>query len=71
MFANQRRGTAGLGSIAAVAVIAFAWLFGAGLMVKTYGEGTAIAGLSSAANCALVCERSSPNSNLYGPVVRE
>lgn len=55
MFANQRRGTAGLGSIAAVGFIAIAWLFGTGLMMDTYRTGAASSAQPAAGTCAVVC----------------
>jgi hypothetical protein len=53
MFANQRRGTAGLGSITGVALVALLWLISATVMLKTYREGGAVAAPSGA--CELVC----------------
>ena len=39
MFANQRRGSTGMGSLVAVAVVLVAWLAGTGLLVKVYQQG--------------------------------
>ena len=54
MFANQRRGTAGLGSIAAVAAVLVGWLIGAGVMLKSYREGGASV-LPANGTCQVVC----------------
>jgi hypothetical protein len=55
MFANQRRGTAGLGSITAVALVAVAWLIGTGVMIKTYREGPASL-MPADGTCEVVCQ---------------
>ncbi|MDP1822406.1 MAG: hypothetical protein Q8L48_04165 [Archangium sp.] len=55
MFANQRRGTVGLGSIGAVAAIMVAWLIGTGVLIKTYREGGA-SRLPANSTCELVCQ---------------
>lgn len=54
MFANQRRGSAGLGSIGAVAVVMVAWLISTGVLVKAYREGAA-SRIPSGSTCELVC----------------
>ncbi len=54
MFANQRRGTAGLGSLAGVAAVLVAWLIGTGVMLKTYREGGASL-LPANGTCQVVC----------------
>ena len=53
MFANQRRGTAGLGSITAVALVAIGWLVGTGVMVEAYRDGVASV---VPAQCQRVCQ---------------
>ena len=53
MFANQRRGSAGLGSITGVVLVALIWVIGATVMLKTYREGGASLLPSS---CAAVCQ---------------
>ncbi len=54
MFANQRRGTAGLGSIAGVAAVLVAWLIGTGVMLETYRQGGASL-LPANGTCQVVC----------------
>lgn len=56
MFANQRRGSAGLGSITGVALVALLWLIGATLMLKTYREGGASALRQLPSSCEVVCQ---------------
>lgn len=57
MFANQRRGTAGLGSISGVALVMVAWLISTGVMVKVYRDGgVSGASLPNNSNCELVCQ---------------
>lgn len=57
MFANQRRGTAGLGSITGVALVAILWAVGATLMLKTYREGGASAVQQQLpSSCEVVCQ---------------
>ena len=52
MFANQRRGSAGLGAIVAVAIVVVSWIAGTGLLVKVYRDG----GVNSLrSQCELVC----------------
>lgn len=55
MFANQRRGTVGLGSITAVAAIMAAWIIGTGVMVKSYREG-GTSHLPAGSTCQVVCQ---------------
>ncbi len=55
MFANQRRGAVGLGSIGAVAAIMLAWVLGTGVLVKSYREGAA-ATLPADSTCQVVCQ---------------
>ena len=52
MFANHGRGSAGLGAIVAVGIVAIAWLAGTGLLVKVYSDGGA---RSLESQCELVC----------------
>ena len=54
MFANQRRGTACLGSIAGVAAVLVAWLIGTGVMLETYRQGGA-SSLPANGTCQVVC----------------
>ena len=54
MFTNQRRGTAGLGSIGAVAAVMVAWLISTGVLVKAYREG-ATSRMPAGTTCELVC----------------
>ena len=54
MFANQRRGSAGLGSIAAVAAVIAVWLLSTGVMVRSWHEGGHFKG--AGATCQLVCQ---------------
>lgn len=56
MFANQRRGTAGLGSITGVALVALIWLLGATVMLKTYREGGSTASQQAPSSCQVVCQ---------------
>lgn len=56
MFANQRRGTAGLGSIGGVAAVLVAWLITTGVMVKTYSEGGSLPSMPDGSTCKLVCQ---------------
>lgn len=57
MFANQRRGTAGLGSLTGVALVLVAWLISTGVMIKVYQEGgTSTGWLAPDSNCELVCQ---------------
>jgi hypothetical protein len=56
MFANQRRGTAGLGSIGAVALVLVGWLVATGVFVKVYQEGGTPSFIESP-NCQVVCSR--------------
>ena len=39
MFANQRRGSAGMESLFAVALVLVGWIVGTGLLVKVYQDG--------------------------------
>jgi hypothetical protein len=56
MFANQRRGSTGMGSILAVALVLAGWIAGTGLLVKTYSEG----GRTEAQDrCEVVCRGAS------------
>ena len=57
MFANQRRGSAGLGSIGAVAAVMVAWLISTGVLVKVYREG-AFSKIPAGSTCELVCQAS-------------
>jgi hypothetical protein len=52
MFANQRRGSAGLGAIVAVGIVVASWLVGTGLLVKAYRDGGTD---SLRSQCELVC----------------
>lgn len=54
MFANQRRGTVGLGSIGMVAAVMVAWLIGTGVLIKSYQDGGA-SRLPASSTCQLVC----------------
>lgn len=54
MFTNQRRGTAGLGSIGAVALVLAGWLLTTGFLVKVYREGGA-SRLPEGGTCQVVC----------------
>jgi hypothetical protein len=54
MFANQRRGSAGLGSIGAVAAVIAIWLLSTGVMVRSWHEGGHLKG----ATCQVVCQTS-------------
>jgi hypothetical protein len=58
MFANQRRGSAGLGSIGAVAAVIAVWLLSTGVMVKAWHEG----GHSrvDGGTCQVVCQTLPP-----------
>ena len=56
MFANQRRGTAGLGSITGVALVALIWLLGASVMLKTYREGGSPSPQQVPSSCQVVCQ---------------
>ncbi len=62
MFANQRRGSAGLGALFAVGLVLLGYLAGTGLLVKVYRDG----GLSSLkSQCEMVCrggEKSGSNT---------
>jgi hypothetical protein len=52
MFANQRRGSAGMESIVAVALVLLGWIAATGLLLKTYREG----GVDSLQDrCEVVC----------------
>ncbi len=55
MFANQRRGTVGLGSIGAVAAVLAAWLISTGVLIKTYRDG-GLSQLPDGSTCELVCQ---------------
>lgn len=55
MFANQRRGSAGLGSIGAVAAVMVAWLVSTGVLVKAYREGAA-SRFPEGGTCQSVCQ---------------
>jgi|GEM_PF-3914111 hypothetical protein len=55
MFANQRRGSAGLGSIGAVALVMVGWLVSTGLLVKVYRDGGASSGMTQGGTCQIVC----------------
>ncbi len=39
MFSNQRRGSTGMGSLVAVALVLLGWIAGTGLLVKVYQDG--------------------------------
>ena len=54
MFANQRRGSAGLGSIAAVAAVIVVWLLSTGVMVRSWQEGGHFK--DPGTTCQLVCQ---------------
>jgi hypothetical protein len=56
MFSNQRRGTVGLGGLAAVALVLLGFLASAGLLAKTYREG----GLDPHPACEVVCREARP-----------
>jgi hypothetical protein len=55
MFQNQRRGTAGLGSIGGVALVMVAWLISTGVLVKAYREGP-VYRAPVGTSCELVCQ---------------
>lgn len=55
MFANQRRGSAGLGSIGAVAAVMVLWLISTGVLVKSYREG-GLSRLPEGSTCQMVCQ---------------
>lgn len=59
MFANQRRGTVGMGSIGAVAAVMVAWLIGTGVLIKSYREGGA-SRLPPNTTCEVVCQQAVP-----------
>lgn len=61
MFENERRKTAGLGSIAGVAVVLVLWLIGTGTLLKAYRTGGA-SQLPPGGTCELVCEQESPKA---------
>lgn len=52
MFANQRRGSAGLGAIVGVGLVLLGWLASTGLLVKVYSDGGLTRG---GAPCEVVC----------------
>ncbi len=54
MFANQRRGSAGLGSIAAVALVMATWFVGTGVLVQVYRHG-GVTLMPSGGTCQVVC----------------
>lgn len=54
MFANQRRGSAGLGSIGAVALVLAGWLITTGFLVKVYRDG-GLSQLPEGGTCQVVC----------------
>jgi len=54
MFANQRRGSAGLGSITGVGLVMLLWIIGASVMLKTYREGGSRLTLPS--SCEVICQ---------------
>jgi len=54
MFANQRRGAVGLGSIGAVAAIILASVVSTGVMMKSYREG-ASSTLPAGTTCQVIC----------------
>ena len=54
MFANQKRGVVGLGSIVAVAAIMVGSIVGTGVMVKSYREGGA-SSLPAGTSCQVIC----------------
>ena len=54
MFANERRGSAGLGSIGAVAAVMVAWVISTGVLYKSFREG-GLSRLPANSTCQVVC----------------
>ncbi|MFZ5443758.1 MAG: hypothetical protein ACOZQL_27380 [Myxococcota bacterium] len=55
MFTNQRRGTAGLGSITAVALVLAGWLVSTGIFMKVYRDG-GLSKMPEGGTCQVVCQ---------------
>jgi hypothetical protein len=54
MFANQRRGTTGLESIIAVALVLLGYVGSTGLLLKTYRAGAPVV---TSSGCEVVCRQ--------------
>ncbi len=56
MFAYQRRGNAGFGSIGAVALVMTMWLMTTGVLVKVYRDG-GVSQIPADSTCEVGCQK--------------